>query len=151
MTLEFKLRNEPQTSVDVFGIVPDKTSNLSTHEIGHLTITVGNQSAEFAEFFDVSGNSSDQHQVWQGDLNNVNGIGHQLSNGWIQIDGNAGNHVGSQMTGGTLQIKGNVGDNLGAEMTGGLIQVRGDVGNMAGAAYLGSKFGQNGGSILIEG
>lgn len=149
--LELILKNLMQTPVEVFQIVPDRMAGMNIDEIRRQQIFVGNQPAELSEVFEVSGDASDLHHVWHGDLSNVGGIGHRMSRGRIQIQGPAGNHTGSRMTGGVIQVAADTGNHTGAEMTGGLIHVHGSAGSSVGAAYDGGQSGQNGGTILIEG
>jgi len=137
--------------VDVFQILPERFLGMSLDQIRRQPIFVGNQETELGQIFSVSGDASDQHHVWIGDLGNVCGIGHGMKHGWIQVQGDAGNHLGSQIRGGTIQVAGNTGDFTGAEMKSGLIHIRGNVGNSAGAACDAGQAGQHGGAILVEG
>lgn len=149
--IEFRLLQNENPLVEVFDVTPQETLERSLDEIRALTVRYGNRKVELADVFSVTGDSSDQHHIWHGDLSRVNGIGHRMTGGWVQINGDAGNHVGSRMAGGTIQVTGNVGDHAGAEMTDGTIHVDGSAGHYAGAAYDGGYPGQNGGAILIEG
>ncbi len=151
MTIQFELTSDPGTWIDVFGVVPDKTAGQSIREIEMSPVVVGNRACRLADWFRVTGQPGSDHHLWQGDLGRVNGIGHAMRSGWIQVEGNAGHHAGSQMSGGTLQIKGDVGDYLGAELASGLIQIEGDAGDCVGSAYSGQSHGQNGGAILVRG
>ncbi|MGI9517201.1 MAG: formylmethanofuran dehydrogenase subunit C [Pirellulaceae bacterium] len=149
--LEIELVEKPETCIDVFDATPSRVAGLSTDDIQRLPVYLGNQSVELGQLFSVTGDASDLQQVWRGDLDTVNGIGHQLDVGHIQIEGSAGHHIGSRMSGGTIQTTGSVGDHAGSEMAGGTIHVRGNAGDLTGAAYAGGKHGQNGGVILIDG
>lgn len=137
--------------IEVFQIVPQRLASMNNDQIEKLTINVGNQTAALGDWFSVSGDASDLHHHWTGDLSKVGGIGHGMSEGWIQIDSDVGNHLGSRMSGGTIHVAGSAKNFVGAEMTGGLVHIKGDAGSSAGAAYDGGRSGQNGGAILIEG
>ena len=150
--LEFRLANEPQDPlIEVFQILPDRLRDLSLDQIRRQPVVFGNKEIELGQVFSVSGDPTDMHHVWKGDLSCVGGIGYRLSEGLIRIEGNVGNHVGGRMTHGTIQVAGNVGDYVGAEMTGGLVHVQGDSGNGVGACYDGGQCGIGGGAILING
>ncbi len=149
--LELKLKKSPRPFLEVTNLTPDKLMSLTVAQIEKLPIIQGNESCLVGDLISVTGDPSDGHQVWSGDLVKVVGIGHEMRSGWIQIEGHCGNHLGSRMLGGTIHVKGNAGDYVGAEMTGGLLHISGDAGNHLGAAYDGGQNGQNGGAILIDG
>jgi formylmethanofuran dehydrogenase subunit C len=149
--LKFELRQPVRLPVEVFGTSPDRLAALSLESVRQQKVYVGNRPVNLDSLFDVSGEASDCQQEWIGALQGVAGIGHQMTNGWIRITGDAGNHVGTRMTDGTIHAKGNVGNCVGSEMSGGLIHVRGNAGSAIGAALPGSRVGLNGGTILIEG
>jgi formylmethanofuran dehydrogenase subunit C len=149
--LEIELKRVPETLVEVSGVIPDTADGMSLREIRQQPVWLGNQAVPLGELFSVTGHAADRHHVWRGELSRVNGIGHGMSGGWIQVEGSAGNHLGSRMRDGTLMISGNAGDFAGAEMTGGLIHIRGNAGNSLGAACNGGHPGQKGGAILVDG
>lgn len=149
--LQLKLKTNLTIHIEVAEISPQRLQSISLVEIQKESIWVGNQTAELGDFFSVSGDPSDRHHVWTGDLSKVSAIGHQMQVGWIQIDGDVGNHLGSRMSGGTIHVSGDAASYLGCEMTGGLIHIKGNVGSHIGSAYDGGVAGQNGGAILIEG
>jgi formylmethanofuran dehydrogenase subunit C len=123
----------------------------SPAEIEKLPIFHGNTQTPLAEFFDVSGDPSDERMVWEGDLAGVHWIGAKMHSGEIRVEGNAGRHLGSEMAGGEIHVSGNAGDWVGGEMKKGLIHIRGRAGHLVGAAYRGSRLGMKGGVILVGG
>ncbi len=149
--LEFELKQNPETILEVFSITPESIQNAKPEDILRQPIRLGNTATEIGEWFSVSGDGSDLHHIWNGDLSRVHGIGYQMSGGRIQVNGDVGNHLGSRMTGGTIHTRGTAGHYTGAEMRGGLIQIQGNVGHGTGSAYDGGRLGQNGGAILVQG
>jgi formylmethanofuran dehydrogenase subunit C len=121
------------------------------NQIERMEIFHGKERLPLAEFFDVSGDPSDECIEFSGDLSGVHWIGAGMDGGEIRVAGHVGRHVGSEMTAGRIAVEGNVGDWLGGQMHGGLICVKGHAGHMVGAAYRGSPRGMTGGTILVHG
>jgi formylmethanofuran dehydrogenase subunit C len=151
MALRLRYRGNTTIPVEVEGVVPDKLGDKSLSEIEKLPIYEGNRPVRLADFFDVSGDPSDEVVYWEGDLRGVHWIGTKMRRGLMRVEGAAGRHVGSEMFGGEIHVAGDVGDWVGGEMHGGLIHVRGRAGHLVGAAYRGSARGMTRGTILIEG
>lgn len=151
MTLRLELITTSNVPLEVEGVTPEVVRDRSIGEIEKLPIFHGNRKLNLADFFKVSGDSSDQRIEWSGDLAGVHWIGAKMSCGILHVAGDAGRHLGSEMTGGEIHVEGNAGDWVGGEMHGGLIQVRGRAGHLIGAAYRGSPVGMTGGSLLIHG
>lgn len=151
MPIVFELKSKPNLPLDVRVLTPSRISGLSNGEILNLEIGFGNRNAKVSDWFDVSGDSSGEAVVFQGELSNVHGIGHSLSSGTVEIRGSAGRHVGASMSGGQIIVRGDVSDFLGYEMFGGTIAVHGNAGDHVGGCYPGAKYGMNRGTILISG
>ncbi|MCH5375732.1 MAG: formylmethanofuran dehydrogenase subunit C [Planctomycetes bacterium] len=151
MALHLELKTQSSVPVEVEGITPDVVRDRSLDEIRRLEIFHGNVKLPLTEFFNVSGDPTDGCIEWHGDLSGVHWIGTGMSDGRIDIRGNAGRHVGSEMSGGEIHVDGDAGDWVGGEMHGGLICVGGNAGHLVGAAYRGSVRGMTGGTILIHG
>jgi formylmethanofuran dehydrogenase subunit C len=140
LTLRYKA--DTSIPVEIEGLTPTATRNLSLAEIQRFELFHGNRKLPLAEFFDVSGDPSDARLELEGNLAGVHWIGAQMSEGEIHVRGDAGRHVGSEMTGGAIHVHGNASDWVGGEMYGGLIHVHGSAG---------STTGMTGGAILIDG
>ena len=151
MTLTLQYTGETPIPVEVEGLTPDALRGLSLPEIERFEIQHGNQKLPLKEMFQVSGEASDGRIEFCGELSGVHWIGTGMSDGEIQVQGNAGRHVGSEMTGGAIYVDGDAGDWVGGEMHGELIHVRGRAGHLVGAAYRGSRRGMTGGTILVAG
>lgn len=149
--LRLALRTETTLPIEVEGILPTITRELSRAAIEKLPVLHGNQSLPLAELFSVTGDSTDERIEWSGDLSGVHWLGAKMSSGTMICDGPIGRHLGSQMTAGLLQVAGNASDWAGAEMRGGRIEVGGNAGDRVGSAYHGSARGMSGGIILVRG
>jgi formylmethanofuran dehydrogenase subunit C len=137
--------------VEIEGFTPDYARDKPVAELERWQLFHGNQKLPMAEFFKLSGDSSDGRLELTGNLAGVHWIGAHMSAGEIRVEGNAGRHVGSEMAGGEIHVSGDAGDWVGGEMHGGLIHVRGRAGHLIGSAYRGSRRGMTGGTILIGG
>jgi formylmethanofuran dehydrogenase subunit C len=151
MTLQLEYRGNAQVPLEVEGILPETLREKSIAEIEQAEVFHGNESRKLADFFSISGDLSDNHLVWSGDLTGVHWIGAKMTEGSLLVEGPAGRHIGSEMRGGKIEVAGDVSDWVGGEMHGGLIRVRGNAGHLVGAAYRGSARGVTGGTILIDG
>ena len=151
MTLLLKYKGQSSVPVEIEGVTPELVRGMSLTEIEKIEVFHGNRKVPFAEFFDVSGSSSDSEMIFEGDLSGVHWIGAGMNAGVVRVNGDAGRHVGSEMTGGEIHVHGDAGDWVGGEMHGGLIHVRGRAGHLVGAAYRGSRRGMTRGTILIDG
>jgi formylmethanofuran dehydrogenase subunit C len=144
------LKEELATPLEVEALSPDTLSGLAHAEILDLPVFLGNRKRRLGDFFEVEGEKSASLEL-HGDLAQVKWIGRGMTQGSIEIHGNAGMHLGSSMSGGTITVHGDAGDWLGAEMSGGLIRIHGKAGGQVGAAYRGSTIGMRGGEVLIDG
>lgn len=151
MTLQLCLNVESDVPLEVEGILPETVRARTLAEIRQLPVFHGNRRVPLGEFFQVSGDPSDEQIEWAGDLSGVHWIGAHMTSGSVRICGSAGRHVGSQMLGGSIEVEGDASDWVGAEMAGGLIRIRGAAGHLVGAAYRGSARGMTGGMILVHG
>lgn len=131
-------------------ISPDVFVDKTNDQIKRLEIFHGNKESTLGEFFDVKGEKSD-HIVIHGDCYQVKKIGQYMSQGLIEIQGNAGYHTGAHMRGGKLIVHGNTRDWAGAHMKNGLLWIKGNTGHFIGSAYKGDLIGMTGGTILVEG
>jgi len=151
MTLHLRLKTTSNVPLEVEGITPEVVRDKKLADIEKLTMFQGNVKTPLAEFFDVSGDPTDEEIHWEGELSGVHWIGTKMSRGKLRIVGNGGRHIGSEMSGGEIEVEGDAGDWVGGEMSGGLLRVRGRAGHLIGAAYRGSPRGMTGGTLLVHG
>ena len=151
MPIVFELKSKPNLPLDVRALTPGEIEGLTTDQIGDLQIRFGNRTSPVSRWFRVSGDTDTEEVVFKGSLENVNGVGHSMTAGRIEVHGSVGRHVGASMSGGEIIVRGNVGDYVGYEMQGGTIAVHGNAADHVGGCYPGAKYGMNRGTILIFG
>lgn len=144
------LRSAVAVPIEAETITPRAFLGKRVSEIEALPVVQGNATARLADFFQVSGTPDGVVRLG-GDCSRVKYVGRGMTEGCIEIEGNAGMHLGAEMRGGEIHVRGSVGDWAGAEMRGGLLRVSGNAGHLLGAAYRGSPKGMRGGVILVEG
>ena len=148
ITLTLKEKHSIPLEAEV--ISPDHFLGKNTAEIAKMKIALGNQAAQLGDFFAINGDGVDEIHL-EGDLSRVKHVGEGMTQGRIEIHGDAGMHLGAKMRGGEILVHGNAGDWVGAEMHGGFIRIQGDAGHGLGGAYRGSPRGMNRGLIIVEG
>ena len=144
------LRSAIDRPIEIDGLTPDRTANLSNAEIAALPVRAGSRHAAVGDFFTVEGERADRLQI-EGDLRNVDGLGAGSASGEVLVHGNAGRRVGAGMTGGWIDVRGDVGDDAGLGMHGGALRITGDAGDRLGAAAAGASKGMTGGEIVVNG
>lgn len=141
--------------VDGSCITPDILSGKSNEEILSLDLWEGNRKSRLKEIFSLEGNADTSPKDLGirvlGDLKKIRRIGHGMTAGGIQVEGDVGMHLGEGMSGGTIVVEGDAGSWVGSRMNGGIIEVHGNAGDFVGSAYRGSRNGMKAGSIVIEG
>lgn len=152
MTLVISQKVSSLIPIEVDMLPWDDLSTMKLSEVSRALVQHGNRQVEFGECFEIKKNESTEWKfLWEGDCSRVKGIGSRMSQGTIQVEGDAGMHLGVQMSGGSITVNGNAADWVGAEMKGGSIHVRGNAGHLVGAAYRGGRRGMTGGEIVVDG
>lgn len=144
------LRSAVAVPVEAETITPQAFLGKRVSEIEALPVIQGNATARLGDFFQVSGEADGAVRL-AGDCSRVKYVGKGMTDGRIEVEGDAGMHLGAEMRGGEIHVRGSVGDWAGAEMRGGLLRVSGNAGHLLGAAYRGSAKGMRGGTILVAG
>lgn len=151
MPLVLTTRQPLDLPVEVELLHPHPLRELSTAEIGRLTVAQGNRQVPVSELFDIERSGTDEELVFVGDTGQLKRIGEKLAGGRIVVDGSAGMHAGAMMTAGEITVRGDAADWAGAEMRGGALRVAGNAGDCLGAGYRGSRKGMRGGEIFVMG
>jgi formylmethanofuran dehydrogenase subunit C len=149
--ITLKLKEQLTIPLETEVLSPDQFLAKTSAEIAKMPVMYGNQNAKLGDFFTITGQDGDGEIHVEGDLERVKGIGTEMSQGRITIEGSAGMHLGAKMRGGEITVHGNTGDWAGAEMRGGFIHIKGNAGHGLGGAYRGSPRGMNRGLILVDG
>ena len=144
------LRTAIDQPIEIDGLTPDRTANLTEADIAALSVLAGSHRAALGDFFTVQGERSDRLHI-EGDLRNVDGLGAGTASGELLVHGSAGRRVGAGMAGGWIDVRGDVGDAAGLGMHGGALRITGDAGDRLGAAPAGAAKGMSGGEIIVNG
>ncbi len=148
--LRFTLRKSLKFEVNVSVLNPDNLKGKTRKQIAAIKLNLGRTTITVANLFSISGADS-QKIVFTNCDNKLIHIGENMTEGSIEISGNAGDYLGQAMSGGYIKVSGNAGNFTGAGMTGGKIEIQADCGDFLGAARVGSTTGMNEGTIIVHG
>src|ERR1700722_2436452 len=114
------LKEQPSVPLEAENLSPDVTAELTHDALRALPVYLGKRQCRLDDFFEIDGAASDELEV-RGDAAKIKWIGHGMTRGRIDVQGNAGMHLGAHMRGGTIAVSGHVSDWVGAEMSAGTI------------------------------
>ena len=140
--LTFTLKQKPALKLDCSRLTPNNLAGLSLSQIKNLNLTNSKNPAKVSDYFEVTGLKS-ENIVFKNSSEQLDFIGHKMSQGCIICQGDVGDRVGDQMRRGLILIDGNAGDYCGSRMVAGTIGVYGSVGKYVG-------FGMKRGTILLN-
>jgi formylmethanofuran dehydrogenase subunit C len=136
--------------LDVSGLTPHRLAGLSVDEVKALHLDAGRERVAVGEVFSVRG--KDPRSIrFMGDTARLDGVGHEMTDGAITVEGDAGAQAGRRMKGGSLIIGGSAGPWAGSQMSGGRITIAGDAGDRLGGPLPGELQGMAGGVIVVGG
>jgi len=148
-------KEQPQVPLEAETITPDSFAGKGIDEIKELELWHGNTLVKISDFFDVTGESSENASeikiIIDGDAYNTKRIGMRMTAGEILVKGNANMYVGVEMSGGKITVEGNAGSWAGQNMKGGELTIMGNAGDYIGSAYRGDWRGMSGGKITVYG
>lgn len=152
MTVRLRLRQQLPIPVDVGLLSLAALRELSQHAIEQLPLAIGSQRSEVGAWFDVAKETAaDDRFVLVGDCSMLCGIGSDLSDGEVIVEGPAGAQLGRRMTGGTIRVEGNAGALAATGMRGGRIEINGNAGDYLGGPRRGERSGMRGGRVVVRG
>jgi formylmethanofuran dehydrogenase subunit C len=136
-------------------ISPDAVAGKSLREIELAEVWEGNRRVKLGSLFKIQGEigqtAKDCAIKIAGNVGAVRRIGYMMTEGSIEIDGDAGMYLGERMRGGSILVTRNAGSWLGTQMRGGQIEVKGNAGDSIGGSVRGGTKGMRGGTITIHG
>lgn len=150
--LTFTLRAEPQQRIDVSPLTPDALHGKTVAEIGSLPLQTGNRQLPVDQLFVIEGADTDTRKIiFKGATAKLDFIGKGMSQGEIEVHGDAGSYLGMQMKGGHIIARGSI-DAYGAcELRNGTLVIHGNAGDFLGACLPGNKKGMAGGVVIVKG
>ncbi len=148
--LTLELRDVPSQAVDMSPLSSNLLTGQTTKDINSIKLWLGTQHVRVGELFAVSGEDL-SHLIIRNAHPILDRIGAGLSQGTIEVDGDAGAYLGLKMRGGRIYVRGTCGEFCASRLSGGFIQVDGDVDDYLGAPLVGERQGMRGGMVLVKG
>ncbi len=153
--LVFTLREEPRQRVDMTPLTPDRIAEKSLKDVGSIELLCGNRMLRADALFELSGSpvaAGDQATVTIAKSSSkLHNIGAAMTQGTIDVTGDAGPYVGLGMKGGLIRISGNAGAFAACAMRNGEIRISGNAGEFLGGALIGDRKGMRGGMVRVLG
>ena len=151
-----KIVSETKIPIEVENSIScESFAGKSIDDIKKLEAFIGNEKKTLGDFFDISGEKSDDAAsikiIIDGDVWMVKGIGRKMKAGEILIKGKAGMHTGEELNGGKITVEGDVDHFCFNEVKKGEVLVKGNAGDYFASAMRGSWVGVSGGKITIDG
>ncbi len=147
--LTLKLKATPDQRLDLSALSPAKVSAMSQGDIERLSIGIGRRPVKLGDVFAISGTPGDT-LVIEGSTARLDGIGTELDQGTLIVEGDVGAYAARRMKGGRLDIRGAAGAYLASGLRGGIVTAK-SAGDLAGAPKVGERFGMLGGVVVISG
>ncbi len=138
--LIFTLKPNLAFKLDCRRLTPNTLADLTLTQIKNSSLVNTKNSHKVSDFFEVSGENS-QNIIFKNTNNQLDYIGHKMTNGQIIIEGDCGDFLGANMQGGTIICQGNAGARLGDQMRRGLILIDGNVGDYCGSRMIAGTIG----------
>jgi len=149
--ITLRLRAPLPCQVDASGLQPSLVRGMDIAALSRVKLRVNGKAHPLGEFFTLSGKPDSTTLRITGVTPALQGLGNEMREGLLLLEGNCGDAVGAGMRAGELRIMGDARHRLGAGMRGGLIRVSGSVGDFAGGPLPGAVSGMRGGTLLISG
>jgi formylmethanofuran dehydrogenase subunit C len=144
------VRERPPLPIEVGSLNPQAFATLTPFEIERLPLAIGRRNVALAEIFKVEGQPGPQ-VIFAGPCERLDGIGRNLAEGEIVVEGDTGCQTGAGQSGGEIRVAGSVGDEAATGRSGGVLIVRGSAGVFLGAPKPGERLGMRGGLVHIGG
>ncbi len=136
----FALKPTITQQIDCRFLTPNNLAHLTTAQIENLSLLNTQISPKISDYFDISGTNSN-HIIFKNANQQLDYIGHKMTQGQISIEGDCGDFLGSQMRGGTINCQGNASDRVGDLMRRGLILIDGNAGEYCGSRMIAGTIG----------
>lgn len=147
--LTLKLKAGPDQRLDLSSLTPARLASLSQGDIEALPLGTGRRPVRLGDVFAISGSPGDT-LVIDGSSARLDGIGTELADGTIIVEGDVGAYAARRMKGGRLDIRGAAGAYLASGLRGGVVLAKW-AGELAGAPKAGERFGMLGGIVVVAG
>jgi formylmethanofuran dehydrogenase subunit C len=144
------VRERPPLRVEVGNLNPQALATLTVSEVERFPLPMGRRNIALAEIFKSEGQPGPR-VTFQGSCERLDGIGRNLAEGEILVEGDAGDEVGTGQSGGEIRIAGSVRDEAATGRSSGVLIIGGNAGAFLGAPKPGERLGMRGGLVQIAG
>jgi formylmethanofuran dehydrogenase subunit C len=148
--LVLTLRERPDQRLDLAPLVPHKLAGMTPAQIERIELQTTRRRVALADIFRLGMGDAAQVRI-EGACDRLDHIGHEMTGGEIEVEGDIGTRAGRRMTGGRLTVHGSVGPFAASGMKGGTIEILGDAGDRLGGPFAGEITGMRGGIVHVHG
>jgi formylmethanofuran dehydrogenase subunit C len=148
--LVLTLRERPDQRLDLSAMVPHRLAGMTQAAIEKIELQTTRTRVTVGDVFALRMGEPEHIRI-EGSCDRLDRIGHEMTDGEIVVEGDAGVRTGRLMKGGLLTVLGSAGPWAASAMTGGLIEIRGDAGDRLGGPVAGEIAGMRGGVVLVRG
>ena len=126
-----RLRAPLPHRIDLGDALPEGWTTLGPEDLARGPVRVDGRTAALGDLFDLRGSAT----------------------GWLRFEGDLGgaDRIAAGLTQGTVEVEGDAGDEAGAGLAGGALLVRGRAGARAGGAAAEARRGMTGGEVVVFG
>jgi formylmethanofuran dehydrogenase subunit C len=148
--LVLTLRASPDQRLNLAPLVPHKLAGMTAAQIERIELQTTRRRVVLADIFRLDMGDAAQVRI-EGACDRLDQIGHHMTGGDIEVEGDVGSRAGRLMTGGRLTVHGSVGPWAATGMKGGTIEILGDAGDRLGGPFAGEIAGMRGGLVHVRG
>lgn len=145
-----RFREGTTLPVDATALRPEMCAGKTAGELERLPVQVGNRQLPLGELATVTAGDADTLLI-EGAFAALDGLGHGMASGRLEIHGDVGAYLGQGMRGGRIELFGSAGPFAAAGLSGGTIHIHADAGDCLGAALPGERHGMRGGTVVVGG
>ncbi|MBV9426568.1 MAG: formylmethanofuran dehydrogenase subunit C [Bradyrhizobiaceae bacterium] len=148
--LVLTLKERPAERLDLSPLLPHLLAGKSAAEIARIGVQTTRRPLIVGDVFRMRMGDVGRIHIEDG-CDRLDWIGHGMTGGEIEVDGDVGSQAGRLMTGGRLTITGSAGPWAASGMRGGKIDIGGAAGDRLGGPLPGEMAGMRGGVVIVRG
>jgi formylmethanofuran dehydrogenase subunit C len=148
--LVLTLRASPDQRLDLAPLVPHRLAGMTAAEIERIELHTTRRRVVLADIFRLGMGDAARVRIEEA-CDRLDQIGHEMTGGEIEVEGDIGTRAGRLMTGGRLTVHGSTGPWAASGMKGGTIEIFGDAGDRLGGPFAGEIAGMRGGIVHVRG
>jgi formylmethanofuran dehydrogenase subunit C len=148
--LVFTLRDTPAQRLDLAPLVPQRLAGMSEGDIAKIELQTTRERVCAGDVFRIALGDAGSI-VFEGGSERLDRVGCGMTDGEIQVKGDAGVQAARLMRGGKLTINGNAGPWAASGMKGGTLEIAGNTRDRLGGPLAGETSGMRGGIVVVRG